>query len=363
MDFLNETLDDMNQKKSRYNTLYSKWYNVMSEECKLENLWAYSETLMRKGERIRSCLDYWEWDVYHKNKLMDLRKLNRCKNNRFCPNCRKWDLAGAIHNLSKPLNKLLQDGFYPYLVTLTVPNVQGEELRFTVEKMNKAFRKLFGAYNYPLIGTTKGFNARLLKASAALKVLEVTYNKDNNTYHPHFHCIFLSEDYDESIFIKDVPGEWSNKRQSYNFYSSMDIQLMKLWSMCYNNLRLTQGNYDSLDLAEVFICDVREMDSSGIVEVLKYTFKDSDIVNFQVFKTIEMALSNKRIRQGYGLLYDVQLEGDIDGERLLMEEFLSEAEDPVIVYTHEIDRLIRDYKEYRKISRAKAHVKLEDLEN
>lgn len=361
MDFSNEVLTEMNQKRARYNTQYSNWYTIMSEECVIENLWAYSETLLRKAERMRNCLNIWQWDVYHKNKVMDLQKVNRCMNNRFCPNCRKFDLACAIHNLRGPLNKLLLDGYYPYLVTLTIPNVVSSDLRRTIEKMNKAFKKLFGAFNYPLDGTTKGFNQRYFRVAGALKVLEITYNSANDTYHPHFHCIFFSEEYDESLFKKNTVGEWSNNRQSYNFYSDMDIQIMKLWTMCYNGKRLTGTNYDKLNLEEVYICDIREMDSSGIVEVLKYTFKDSDIVNYNVFKTIEIAIEKKRIRQGYGVLYNLKLEGDIDGEVLSLEEYIIEAEDPEELYTYEIRQLINDYGEYRKISRSKAHDKIETL--
>lgn len=361
MDFSNETLIEMQSKKYKYNKRYCEWYTEMSKDCYSQNLWAYSETLLRKAERISNCLNIWQWDVYHKNKLMDLQKVNRCMNNRFCPNCRKWDLAGAIHNLRGPLNKLLLDGYYPYMVTLTIPNVEGSDLRRTIEKMNKAFKKLFGAFNYSLDGTTKGFNQRYFRVSGALKVLEITYNLTNDTYHPHFHCIFFSEEYDESIFKKNTIGEWSNNRQSYNFYSDIDIQIMKLWTMCYNGQRLTGNNYDKLNLEELFICDIREMDSSGIVEVLKYTFKDSDVANYNVFKTIEMAIERKRIRQGYGVLYGLKLEGDTDGENLSLDEFLIEAESPEELFTFEINQLIKDYGEYRKISRAKSTEEIENI--
>jgi plasmid rolling circle replication initiator protein Rep len=353
MDFSNDTLNEMRIKKDMYNTLYSNWYLEMSKEFK--DLTAYSDHLIKKSDRIRSCLNLWSWDVYHKNKLMDLQKVNRCMNNRFCPNCRKWDLAGAIHNLSKPFNMLLNKGYYPYLVTLTVPNVDAEALKGTIDKMNKAFKKVFGAFNYTLTGTTKGFSERYIEVAAALKVLEITYNSVKDTYHPHFHCIFFSEDYDEGIFIKDIPGEWSSKRQSYNFYSLMDIQVMKLWTMFYTNTRLTANNYNGLNTADLFLCDIREMDSSGIVEVLKYTFKDTDIVKYDVFKIIEIALENKRIRQGYGLLYNLKLEGETEGDKLSLMEFLTEIEEPEKLLTQGIEQLINEFKEYRKISRSKAH--------
>lgn len=353
MDFENEVLEEMQNRKIKYNKQYEKWYKTMSEELE-KDLLAYSKHLKGRADRIGNCLSLWQWEVYHKNKLMDLQKVNRCMNNRFCPNCRKWDLAGAIHNLRKPLNNLLLQGYYPYLVTLTIPNVGGAELKRAIEKMNKAFRKLFGAYSYSLTGKTKGFQDRLMTFDGALKVLEITYNSDSNTYHPHFHCMFFSLEYDEGLFIKNTIGEWSNKRQSYNFYSSIDIQMMKLWTMCYKEIRLSECNYNNIELKDCYLCDIREMDASGIVEVLKYTFKDTDIVSYVVFKTLVMALDNKRVRQGYGILYNLKVEGDTDGELLLLEEYLEEEEEPELLLTHEINELITDYKEYRKISRKKS---------
>lgn len=101
------------------------------------------------------------------------------------------------------------------------------------------------------------------------------------------------------------------------------------------------------------------MDSSGIVEVLKYTFKDSDIVSYNVFKNLVMALDKKRIRHGYGILYNIKLENDTDGEVLSLEEYLTEEGDPENLLTHEIRELLTDYKEYRKISRRKADEEIE----
>ncbi|URZ06508.1 protein rep [Clostridium felsineum] len=356
MDFENETLEKMEQKRIDYNSKYAAWYIRMSEEMRSEQHFAYSETLKKKSERIKNCMDIWLWDLYKNNKLLDLQKVNRCMNNRFCPNCRKFNLACAIHNLKVPLNNLLLDGYYPYLVTLTIPNVQGIELKRTIEKMNKSFKKLFGAYSYDLEGkTTKGFKDRLMGFEGALKVLEITYNEESNTYHPHFHCLFFSHEYDPSLFQKNIVGEYSDKRKSYNFYSLIDIQIMKLWTMYFKELRVNEKNYSNFKIEDCFIADIREMDSSGIVEVLKYTFKDTDIANYEVFKTIELAISNKRIRQGYGILYNLKLEDDADGEKLALDEFLTEMEVPSLLVIYEIKELLTSYKDYRKISRKKSH--------
>lgn len=355
MDFSNEVLSKMEDKRVNYNSLYASWLLKMSEEYKYE-LVAYSKKLERKSLRMKNCLNLWNWDVYHKNKLMDLMKLNRCMNNRFCPNCRKWDLASAIHNFKKPFNKLLVEGYYPYLVTLTIPNIPGYQLKKTLTKMNLAFKKLFGTFSYPLVNaTTKGFMGRYMEFEGALKVLEITYNSNTETYHPHFHCLFFSKEYDESLFQKDIVGEYSYKRNSYNYYSDIDIQIARLWTLCYSGKRITVDNYNKLEYEDLYVCDIREMDSAGIVEVLKYTFKDTDVISYDVFKTLVEALENKRIRQGYGVLFDLKVEDGAEGDKLSLQEFLTEDEEenPERLITTKIKELITDYNEYRKISRRK----------
>lgn len=40
-------------------------------------------TLYRRAERMMNCLNYWEWNMYKKNKLLNLKKVNRCKD-KYC---------------------------------------------------------------------------------------------------------------------------------------------------------------------------------------------------------------------------------------------------------------------------------------
>lgn len=363
MDFTNEVLEEM-YSKLEHNKKYMNWYYGLSKE--FGHAHAYSERIVKRGNKIGSCLDLWLWDKYEKNKLLDLQKVNRCMNNRFCPNCRKLDLAISIHNFRMPFNELLAQGYYPYLLTLTVPNCTGKQLRQMIDFMNKSFRKFFNAFNYPLDGvTTRGFSERLIQFDAALKVLEITHNKDTNLFHPHFHIMLFSKDYDESLFNKNIPGAWSNKKNCLLYNSLMDLHIMKIWTMCLDNVRMTSKNYDlmSNEWHDLYMCDIKEMDDKGIYEVLKYTFKDSDIGNYYVFKNLVMALENKRIRQGYGLLYGLKCENESEGERQNLEDYLEvdKKETPQQLLTKELQTLIKDYHVYRKISRFKAYNELNNL--
>lgn len=367
MDFTNEVLKDMKIKKDIYNEQYSRWYYGYSKELESELL-AYSKRIKKRGDRIQDCLNLWVWDAYHKNKLLDLQKVNRCMNNKFCPNCRRWDLASCIHNFKAPFTELLKQNYYPYMLTLTIPNVLGEELKDTIDKMNKSFRKFFDLLSQDTCSGRKGFSERLIKFDGALKVLEITVRTSDDgrviDFHPHFHCIIFSTEYDEYLFEKKIPGAYSKKRKKQDYNSLLDIHLMKLWKMCFDGIRMSVKNYENMseNWFDLYLCDIRELDEGGIYEVLKYTFKDSDVKNYYIFKTLVYSLDNKRIRQGYGVLYNLKCENETDGEKQDLEQYLIKKENPEQLLTREIKTLITEYHDYKKISRFKNYEELNNLD-
>lgn len=344
------------QLSQNYNKQYSKWYFGISQEYRELSLNCRALTIKRKSDRINNCMDLWIWDLYKKNKVMDLQKVNRCKD-RFCPNCKKFSLAITVHNLQPTFKSLLAQGYYPYLLTLTVPNCSGKNLRTTIDKIYKSFTKFYYLFSK---NDRHAFKDRYLAFDGALRVLEVTCNDKDKTYHPHLHCMVFSKYYDRSLFSKYIQGEYSNKRKSFNFYSDFDIQIRKLWTMCYNGVSCTSKHYDLQE--EMYLCDIKEMDSNGFKEVLKYTFKDTDIRNYSNFKNLFFGLEGKRIRQGYGLLYNLKLDDDdeADGEKIELD--LSEKENPELLVTREINQLIISYSDFRKVSRFKNYEELKDLE-
>jgi len=358
LDFTNEALQKIQDKKE-INKIYSKYLYSMS----LDPTILGGQRYKKRSDRINDCVNLWVWDKYEKNKLLDLQRLNRCMDNRFCSNCRKFSLASAIHNFKPSFKTLIDDGYNPYLLTLTVPNVQDKDLRVTIQKLNISFRKFFQKLSQPVGNGKHGFSERLIKFDAALKVLEITYNKREDTYHPHFHIIMFSNEYDPSIFHKCIPGAWSNKKQCYLYNSILDIQLMQLWKMCYDKIPITLRNYSKMshNWLDLYMCDIREMDSSGVYEVLKYTFKDTDIINYNVFTTLFKSLDGQRIRQGHGLLFNAKLEDDAEGDNIGIDEYLFEKENPEQMLTREINELITVYSNYRKISRFNSYKEFDKI--
>jgi len=183
-------------------------------------------------------------------------------NNRFCPICAKRKSLNdtlAIKIMSEFIRQELKRRYI--LLTLTAPNVSGEELKTEISKYNIAFKKMFERKKYKNV--VKGY----------LRKLEVTYNKKSNTYHPHFHVLIsVSSRY----FVEK--GEYI-KRDEW----------LKDWQEVMQDNTITQ-----VDVRRVKMSNSFELDKS-ILELTKYISKDSNyLINEEVFKCFYRGLRGKR---------------------------------------------------------------------
>ncbi|MEM1044380.1 MAG: protein rep [Bacteroidota bacterium] len=96
---------------------------------------------------------------------------------RWCLICNRIRMGKAI-NAYEPEVSGWTD---PQLVTLTVQNAPGDELRMTIEGMVKGFSQLVRKLR------------RDGHAVRAIRKLECTYNAQREDYHPHFHVVVEGE--------------------------------------------------------------------------------------------------------------------------------------------------------------------------
>jgi len=142
---------------------------------------------------------------------------------------------------------------------------------------------------------------------------------------------------------------------SYINYSSVDIFILKLWTMVYEGKNMSVFCKASDDWQDNYICDIRELEMPhGIYEVFKYCFKDIEIKNLNIFRNLFFGLNGKRIRQGYGNLYNLKLnDKDLDDFDLVLDDIKNylEFKDkiPVIVANNFKDNTEK-YRDYKKIS-------------
>lgn len=241
-----------------------KLKELMSDDMLIKEL-NFSDKLIR---RVYECGDFMKFLADEKLEKFKLEHSNNCRN-RFCPRCsylksRKdaIKLLATTNYLSKEENKQF------IFLTLTVPNCLDVELESTIKLLNDSFKRMFKLKRVKSMN--KGY----------LKKIEITYNKKENTYHPHIHTlIVVNKSYftDTKLYIKR--DEW-----------------LEMWQNATGIPQITQ-------------VDVRKIKNNSyedLLEIVKYNAKDSDYLGngADVFKIFYKSLKSKRLFVSGGLIKD-----------------------------------------------------------
>lgn len=168
---------------------------------------------------------------------------------RHCPVCQwrrsmKWQakMFSAMPEITQayPTHRWI-------FVTLTVRNCDLVDLRAVVDDMNKAFKRLSQLKAFPAIGW--------------IKSLEVTRNAETGQAHPHFHCLMLvdSKYFGGRNYIKQE--EWRS-----------------LWQRCLRVDYLPVVNVKAVKPKKNKLTDELDDIGQAIVETLKYSVKEEDLV-------------------------------------------------------------------------------------
>jgi len=199
---------------------------------------------------------------------------------RDCVMCqwrRSLKLSHQVHRLGcGHLEKHKSD--IPLLLTLTVPNC-------TVENFNKTLSVMYGSFNNMF---------RKVKIKRAVRSwfrgLEVTYNEESDTYHPHFHVLLMA------------PGEYF--RRSRNYYIDRDEWLL-MWQHATGMDSITQVDIRRWRKRR----NSESMMGSVAFEAAKYMVKPSSYlkevekgyfhVSPKVMKTLHDGLRGRRL-VGFG---------------------------------------------------------------
>lgn len=327
------------------------------EKKEIEKNMAY--TIYKRAERMSNCLNYWEWDKYPKNKVMNLKVVSRCKD-LFCPNCRTVGIYKALKNFSPHFSLMMTRGYMPCLMTLTVPNIKRELLSEEIGNMNKAFTKLWRWLYRPFTKNGSnhgGYKNRLFDAKGAVKTIEVAVQKSDYRYfNLHYHVIIFIDNYNENSFNKYIPGGYQYRSNSFIYYSDADIFIQKLWKMAYDRKIISEFGDVSDSWKDNYICDIRELDMpKGMFEVFKYCFKDVDIKNLDIFRDLFFGLKRKRLRQGYGELYNFKADEGFEPEDSIENYLEFKDETPEVLIHQYINDMTEKYRDYRKVSITKCY--------
>lgn len=190
--------------------------------------------------------------------------------NRFCPLC--------LYKVSKMTFKLVldivnhpraKDCSYIFK-TLTVRNCKESELSETIDWMLKSYNKL--------INTERSQFAKRFLGS--FRVLEVTYNRKNKTYHPHMHIL----DMVEKSYFKDIKKYLTKTK------------LIEIWQRA-----LGVDYKPSVDIRATYNAEAKT-----VAEVSKYTVKSSEIINADILKTYDTAFFKRRLKSFTGLFREIR---------------------------------------------------------
>ena len=231
----NNTIDEKSQAKIQRiadRILYKEKLVAPVTEIYTAN--SFRASAEEKAKRFSECGKYLEVDA----ETGQIKKANFCKE-RLCPvcnylkSCNNWrKIKATIENIREK-DKSLQFIF----LTLTIKNCAPEELSDKIDQLLSGFKRLT--------------NRKTWKASitGTLRGLEITYNPEQNTFHPHIHILAsVPEKYftDNYITIEKL-REWWKESAKIDYFVQVDI-------------RATSG------------------DDEAISEIAKYSIKTAEIL-------------------------------------------------------------------------------------
>jgi len=222
--------------------------------------------------------------------------------------------ASRLLRFSPPLNAIAQE-YDLYHITLTIPNVSGEKLSDGIDTLFKVYKR-FHEY---LCGKIKirGVNFAQYGYEGSLRALEVTYNSAKafagQEYHPHLHSIIALRK--GLVLEKTITNKFSNRRGKFDrSFSSLEILLQKIFCLIANNEKVTLENINALDLGYNSVMVKVEQDK--YYEIFKYAVKgfsqDKQMMSYEQFKVLYLAMYKRRTIQGYGKLFRLTPDDDID---------------------------------------------------
>lgn len=242
--------------------------NYTSKKLRNQELFDFLTGHMSQANlfNIFNCGTYISFFADESLKKKKVNKSNFCKN-RFCPLC-SWRKARKDGLKISILLKYIQEelGYEFIFLTLTAPNVAGSDLSDEIKRYNKSFKNLMQLKEIKKI--TKGY----------VRKLEVTYNKERDDYHPHFHVmIAVNKSYFKSRdYIKR--NKW-----------------LELWKECMNDSSITQVDVKKMNTS----------DSNAIAEIAKYGAKDADyLISQEVFDIFYRSLKGKQLLTYSGAFKD-----------------------------------------------------------
>lgn len=187
--------------------------------------WAF---LKKRADRMHRCSDYLVFgDVVNPETGEVVRKLQAAEfcRDRLCPMC-QWRKSlvtfAQVSEIMDWVDAHHTGEFIPIFLTLTMKNAPSAELGSAITTILQSWSRMMN----------KAGNRKPWRVAAGwFRALEVTYNKDVNTWHPHIHAVLLvPADYftnpDKYIDHDAWVAEWRRALRA-DYDPSVDVRTVK----------------------------------------------------------------------------------------------------------------------------------------
>lgn len=259
-------------------------------------------------DRLKQCGNFLKFQANRDKTAFLLSGGNFCEN-RFCPVCSWLKAKRTAFELLELLKvvELVENKKFLF-ITLTIPNVKGDQLGESITNFNKSFKRLVELKE--IRGINKGF----------IRKLEVTYNQERNDYHPHFHVIMAVN---SSYFTS---RDYLKKRR-----------LLELWQNSARNPNITQVDIKPVRMGSIY----------EVMEMATYSAKQGDLLSNQtIFDTFYKSLKGRQLLTYNGIFKDYRKKlenSEINVDEILELKALQEKAITEIVYKWEHQE--QEYKE------------------
>lgn len=266
----------------------------------------------QRANRVLSCGHYLEFATHIETGERTLIGADFCRD-RLCPMCSWRRSLRAFSDLSKVVDKVLgsdESGYVPVFLTLTVKNCRPELLRSQIVTMQAAWGRFCAIL--PVKRAFVGW----------FRCLEVTYNKKDDTMHPHYHVMMLADrDYFTSpdyLSIHKIVKYWRQALRC-DYDPVCHIRRIKPKKNCTNSVR------------------------ASVLEVAKYSVKDTDYIypNDQeltdyIVENLAVALHGVKLVAYGGILKQVakSIKAQDDVDDFATIGALSDFGNPVLYVVH-----------------------------
>lgn len=302
--------------------------------------------LTKEAARMSNCLEYWDWNKYEPEKIMDLVRVSRCKS-KWCANCQS---LYAAQMSTQMCTQMSTQKLSAYHLTLTVKNCRITELENELQKMASAFSRMWQGWKMLSKNQNRKGSKGCLTLTAAFRSIEITESEEG-TLHPHIHAILATDEpIKKEMLVHRIVGRFDKIRKVQRLLSPIEEIIAAEWARA---LKLEYQPEIKLE----------PIQPDRIKEALKYPLKPANISNMRPGKLAKIIAATKKVKMfaRYGSFREIKETDDLGEPDSLQSsdtKIVRFSSLPTVVLTGLYDLTEPPCRYYTKIARSKQEKEL-----